>query len=73
MTAIPSERLYSSREVARRVGVSLETVQGWARSGLIRAVRVGEQGRYRIPERELERLLGASVLTQALNGEEAAA
>jgi excisionase family DNA binding protein len=57
MSAVTSERLFSSREVASRVGVSLSTVQHWVRVGRLRAVRIGDQGRYRIPESELRRLL----------------
>jgi len=66
MTALTDERLLTSSEVARVAGVSLETVQSWARLGRLRAVRVGRQGRYRFPESELRRLLSG-------DGKEAAA
>jgi excisionase family DNA binding protein len=65
MSALTDERLLTSSEVARIVGVSLETVQHWARLGRLRAIRVGRQGRYRFPESEVRRLLSV--------GEEAAA
>jgi excisionase family DNA binding protein len=57
MSAVTSERLLSSREVARIAGVSLSTVQHWTRLGRIRAIRVGRQGRYRFRESEVRRLL----------------
>lgn len=57
MTALTDERLLSSSEVARIAGVSLETVQHWARLGRLRAIRVGRQGRYRFPESEIRRLV----------------
>jgi excisionase family DNA binding protein len=66
MSALTSERLLSSREVARIYGVSPETVQHWARLGRLRAIRVGRQGRYRFHESEVRRLL-------SIDGEEAAA
>jgi excisionase family DNA binding protein len=60
MSAVTSERLLSSREVARIVGVSLETVQLWVRSGRLRAIRVGPHGRYRIRERDVEQLFASA-------------
>ena len=62
MSVLADDRLLSSAEVARRVGVHQETVQRWARAGLLRAVRVGRRGRLRIPESELLRVFAAAAL-----------
>ena len=52
-----SERLLTLREACRRLGVHPNTLRKWDREGKIRVVRtVG--GRRRIPESELERLMG---------------
>ena len=57
MPALTDEQLLTSSDVAQRYSVSQETVQIWARTGRLRAIRVGPKGRYRFPESELRRLL----------------
>jgi excisionase family DNA binding protein len=57
MPALTDERLFTSSDVARIAGVSLETVQHWARTGRPRAIRVGRKGRYCFPESEIRRLI----------------
>ena len=42
-------------EAAREIGVSIDTLRRWERSGKVRAVR-DERNRRRIPRREVERL-----------------
>ena len=50
------EKMYSTGEVARLLGVDYATVARWARTGKIKAIRtVG--GHWRIPESEVKRLL----------------
>jgi excisionase family DNA binding protein len=52
-----SEKLLTLQEACRRLGVHPNTLRKWDRQGKIRVVRtVG--GRRRIPESELERLMG---------------
>lgn len=43
-------------DVARALGVSLNTVKGWIRTGDMEAVRL-PSGHFRIPRRELDRIL----------------
>lgn len=48
-------------DVAREFGVSVKTVVLWITSGKLRAIQpAGENGRYRIPASELDRLRGAA-------------
>ena len=52
-----SEKLLTLREACRRLGVHPNMLRKWDRQGRIRVVRtVG--GRRRIPESEVERLMG---------------
>lgn len=48
--------MLSTGEVARSLGVTINTVKSWIRSGKIKAVRL-PSGHYRIPASERERLL----------------
>ncbi len=51
------ERLLTLKEASRRLGVHPNTLRKWDREGKIRVVRtVG--GHRRIPESEVERLMG---------------
>ncbi len=47
---------YSTGKVARILGVARYTVRRWIREGRVKAVRVN--GRWRIPESEIKKLLG---------------
>lgn len=51
------EKMYTTGEVARLLGVDYVTVARWARDGKIKAVRT-PGGHWRIPESEVKRLLG---------------
>jgi excisionase family DNA binding protein len=52
---IPSRGGVSTPEVARRLGVTYDTVGGWIRDGLIKG-EISWGGHYRIPETEVVRL-----------------
>ncbi|QFU90282.1 helix-turn-helix domain-containing protein [Amycolatopsis sp. YIM 10] len=51
--------LYSTEEVAERLGLHVRTVRAYVRDGRLRAVRIGKQ--YRIPREDLEAFIGAPV------------
>ena len=53
------ERYYSTREVCKILGIANRTLRRWIKEGKIRAVNIG--GRWRIPESEINRILGQSV------------
>jgi len=53
------ERYYSTREVCEILGIANRTIRRWIKEGRIRAVNVN--GRWRIPESEVRRLLGQPV------------
>ena len=52
-----ADKLYSQAEAARRLGVSLRTVNRWVASGEIKAVKVGPRF-HRVPASEITRKLG---------------
>ncbi len=52
-------RNYTAREAAQRLGISLDTLRRWDKSGRIRAER-DERNRRVVPEAEVERLRTAS-------------
>ena len=55
----PVERWLSVSETAVRLGVAAPTVRRWIHSGRIRGVQPGgEQGVFRVPVTELDRLAG---------------
>ncbi|SFQ69580.1 DNA binding domain-containing protein, excisionase family [Amycolatopsis arida] len=54
-----STPLYSTEEVAERLGLHVRTVRGYVRDGRLRAVRIGKQ--YRIMRADLEAFVGAPV------------
>lgn len=59
MSVMTQERLLSVEDVAARLNVSEETVRRWLRLGRIRGLRPGGgKTVYRIPESELDRMLG---------------
>lgn len=51
-----SEQFLNVRETARRLGVHENTVRNWAKSGLLRSVRVPGSRFHRFDAREVERL-----------------
>lgn len=53
------ERHYSTREVCWILGIANRTLRRWIKEGRVRAVNIN--GRWRIPESEIKRLLGESV------------
>jgi len=53
------ERYYSTREVCEILGIANRTIRRWIKEGRIRAVNVN--GRWRIPESEVRRVLGQPV------------
>ncbi|MCE4608698.1 MAG: IS607 family transposase [Caldisphaeraceae archaeon] len=53
------ERHYNTREVCEILGIANRTLRRWIKEGKVRAVNV--DGRWRIPESEIKRLLGHSV------------
>jgi len=53
------ERYYSTREVCEILGITNRTIRRWIKEGRIRAVNVN--GRWRIPESEIKRVLGQPV------------
>jgi excisionase family DNA binding protein len=53
-----TERMYTVREAAAQIGAQEETIRRWLRDGRIEGVMPGGQKLgYRIPEREVERIL----------------
>ncbi|MGC7102134.1 helix-turn-helix domain-containing protein [Amycolatopsis lurida] len=52
-------QLYSTEEVAERLGLHVRTVRAYVRDGRLRAVRIGKQ--YRIPREDLEAFVGSPV------------
>jgi excisionase family DNA binding protein len=50
---------YSTREACRILGIANRTIRRWIKEGRIRAVNVN--GRWRIPESEVKRILGQPV------------
>ena len=50
------ERLLDAMAIAKRMGVSSETVRAWIRAGKLKAITT-PTGRYRIPSSALARLL----------------
>lgn len=53
--AVPPEPMLSTHDVARRYGVSDETVRRWCRKGIIAYVMVGPYRMKRIAKSEAER------------------
>jgi len=53
------ERHYSTGEVCEILGIANRTLRRWIKEGRIRAININ--GRWRIPESEIKRLLGRSV------------
>lgn len=54
-------KTYTVKQVATALGFSTNTVYKYLEEGKIKATRLGKEGRFKIPEKELVRLLGAKV------------
>lgn len=54
---MPRQRLYTASEAARALGVSLDTLRRWDRTGRIRTRRDAANRRL-VPRSEIDRLLG---------------
>ena len=61
---LQQERYYSLRVAGELLGVSLQQARRYARQGLLRSVRVGKLGRFRVPQSAIEQFLGKSDETQ---------
>src|SRR3990167_304165 len=51
-------KTYTVKQVAKILGFSTNTVYKYLDEGKIKATRLGSEGRFRIPEEELIRLVG---------------
>lgn len=51
-------RIYTVKEVARLLGFSTNTIYKYLDEGKIKSTRLGSEGRFRIPQKEVARLLG---------------
>jgi excisionase family DNA binding protein len=58
-------RMYSLDQVAERLGLHVRTVRAYVRSGRMKAIRIGKQ--YRVAREELEAIVGASNLPEAVS------
>lgn len=56
-TTTPGRRLYTAAEVARILGVTLQSVRQLVTDGQLRSIRFGPYGWHRIPVEEVERLI----------------
>jgi excisionase family DNA binding protein len=52
----PLPALIENRHVRQLLGVSTRTVQVWAARGILPAIKLGENGRWRFPRTEIEKL-----------------
>ena len=50
------EKVYTSKEVAKIMGVTPRAVQGWCNQGKIKTAFKNDKGRWRIPAEELKKL-----------------
>ena len=57
--------MYSLDQVAERLGLHVRTVRAYVRTGRIKAIRIGKQ--YRVAREELEALVGASNIPEAVS------
>jgi excisionase family DNA binding protein len=57
--------MYSLDQVAERLGLHVRTVRAYVRTGRIKAIRIGKQ--YRVAREELEAIVGASNLPEAVS------
>jgi excisionase family DNA binding protein len=52
-----NEKWITTKEIATRLDIHVETVRRWLRTGALRGVHVGGQSGYRIREKDLEEFL----------------
>lgn len=52
------DKLYTATQAADAVGVHPNTIKRWHREGKINGVQLGSNGWIRIPESEINRILG---------------
>jgi excisionase family DNA binding protein len=57
--------MYSLDQVAERLGLHVRTVRAYVRTGRMKAIRIGKQ--YRVAREELEAIVGASNLPEAVS------
>ena len=57
--------MYSLDQVAERLGLHVRTVRAYVRTGRLKAIRIGKQ--YRVAREELEAIVGASNLPEAVS------
>lgn len=58
-TSMTEERLHTQKEVAKRLRLSLKTIQNWRRDGKLQAIVLGHRT-VRISESEVQRLLAGA-------------
>jgi excisionase family DNA binding protein len=58
-------RMYSLDQVAERLGLHVRTVRAYVRTGRMKAIRIGKQ--YRVAREELEAIVGASNVPEAVS------
>ena len=51
-------RIYTVKEVAKLLGFSTNTIYKYLDEGKIKSTRLGKEGRFRIPQKEVAKLLG---------------
>jgi len=56
-----SENLLSVKELAPRIGYSEQYARKLVREGAIPSIRIGANGKYRIPESAIQRFIDASM------------
>ncbi len=54
---MPDDTLLTVEEVARRLGVHIDTVRRWIRSGELPAINLGGPAGYRITQADLDRFI----------------
>lgn len=63
-----NKKWITTKEIAKRLDIHVETVRRWLRTGALRGVHVGGQSGYRIRERDLEEFLRSRENSKNLEG-----